>query len=196
MACSQNRRCHTSASPLELVLTRAPAHEFRLDRTPAPRIIRIAFRKCPKRMQVFRKNDDGIGLPGMFCLGLAKCLLQIIDVSDEGILAAVLQGDREEECASGNQCASIIHHGLANRPGLRCAASGQRGFTRSFRLHPAHDCRNLCTRRIPGLRCAASGLRGFTRSCPPHPAQDCRSVCTRRRSAGARCRWDRCAVWR
>ena len=89
---------------------RQPAGKQSFDETPPPAEIRIAFRQSPYRVQMVRQNADRNRLKGPSRPIRLKCGAQSINLLHEQLATPVLQRDREEIRATGDEAASVTGH--------------------------------------------------------------------------------------
>jgi len=83
----------------------------RLDQSPPRRIIRVAFRQGPLRVQVFRQYYERVGPKWMIPSRRAIGLAQSIDMIDQQAIAFPLrQVDREEIGPAGNSRTDVGAH--------------------------------------------------------------------------------------
>ena len=86
------------------------AREAFLDELPAHWEIAISGRQGPDRVQMLRQDNDRSNVEGMAATYPEKGVSQQCNVGNEQRLPPIGECDREEECATGYPCASIIRH--------------------------------------------------------------------------------------
>jgi len=84
-----------------------------LDAPPSPGEIRIIRTQCDDRMQVIRKNDDGIDRKWLYAICLSKCLSQKINMIDKNSPSSICQRNGEEERSARNAISPLMDHSSA-----------------------------------------------------------------------------------
>ncbi len=99
------------AASAQVLVVRYGSGERHLDSLPPPREICVAFRQCPDGMHMVRKHHPRIDMKRHQVTNPVYGRTEQINLRDEKIGFAVVQGDSKEIAAAGDTISSVVGHG-------------------------------------------------------------------------------------